>query len=319
MHLKYVATLSVAALFVSGCASDRNAAEKTAKAQGASNATHAYGWKESGLGYRAATAEHRARGPEAVAVGPNGQVLVLDAMNERVVQAHGDSVTKVATVPKDADDLAIGPDGAFAVRRSTTPQVLVFDKDGALVGAVDTSAVEDVSSIGLGVSRRVTATNGFQETFLLGSPAVPQLPEAIRANKREGAVRIANGDGVLTVKTDTELTLQVVHAGEERTTTIARHALGQGVAARIVGVTGNVVCARVEHLRAPTAEGALSVLREAVCLDAVSGAERLRTRLPDPGAYVPRRELTFANGTLALLAPTESGVTVTTWNVGGAR
>lgn len=317
-HSKLVAALGVA-LLVSACASDKSAAEKASKTQAASTVTRAFGWKESGLGHRAATTEHRAAGPEAIAVGPNGAVFVLDAMNERVVRSDGEKLTTFATVPRDADDLAVGPDGAIAVRRSTKPQVLVFDKDGGLVGAVDTSAVEEVSGIGLGLSRRVTVTNGFQESFLLGSPSVPQLPEAIRANKREGAARIANGDGVVVVKTDAALTLEVVRPGEERTTTIARHALGEGAAARIVGATGNVVCARVEHLRAPTAEGALQVQREAVCVDAVSGVERLRTRLPEPGAYVPRTELTFANGTLAMLVPTESGVMVTTWNVGGAR
>ena len=45
-----------------------------------------------------------------------------------------------------------------------------------------------------------------------------------------------------------------------------------------------------------------------------------RAELPAPGLYVPRRELTFARGTLVFAHPEREGLRLTTWTVeGGAR
>ncbi len=314
----------LAAAAIAACGTDAKS-EKTGATRAALNGQAvsqriAFGDDASQLGFRPAFRESQPLGAPAVAVGAGGQVYVLDALHERVIKATKGDVVPVAKVPRDADDLAIGPDGAIAVRRSTKPEVLVFAPNGEAVGKVDVSAVEAVDGINLGTSRRVIVTNAFQETFLVGSPAMPQTKASVLAGKREGAAMIDATTGVTTVRRDDgQLELRVVQAGVDRTTTLGAFSLGAGDAARVVGASKGVACVRIEHV-AQTTEGALSVDREAACLDVKTGREVFRTRLPAAGAYLPRRELTYSNNVLAFARAEADGLTVQTWVVeGGAR
>jgi hypothetical protein len=278
--------------------------------------TRTFGWKETGLGFRPAGPERRAQGPEAIAVGDGG-VFVLDAVNGRVMRVTGGELSVVASVPKDAVDLAVGPDGAIAVLRQQKPEVVVLDPSGAAIGAVDVGAVTDATAIALGPSRRVSVTSGFQETFAFGSPNVRELPAAVLANKREGAARLASGEGIVGVReANGDIEIRVVRPSTEpgaQASIVARHALGKGDAVAIAGASGTIACARVERVTQPAAD--IAVEREAVCVDAVTGREVLRAALPPPGAYVPRRELVFGGGTLAFARPTDAGLEVLTWSV----
>jgi len=306
-----------------GGAEGATGSRRSALEQGTS-VTIPWGEGSGGLGFRARVTEETegaALGVPAVAVGRGG-VYLLDALHGRVARLEGDTLTTVASVPVDADDLAIGPDGAFAVRRSVKPEVLVFGPDGAPAGAVDTSAVEVVSTITLGRSRQVFAQNGFQETFAFGSPSMPQPAGQVLAGKREGAAFLPAGQGLVAVRTETgELELRSVYAlgreSAQRKGLAETVALGKGSAARIVGTSGNVACLRLEAVT-QDATGALVTSREAACVDVAAGKIVLRTKLPPPGTYVPRRELAFAGNTLVFARPSESGLEVSTWKVPGA-
>jgi hypothetical protein len=272
--------------FVAGaCASRRNHEEHTAKA----------------TGFVHASTERAARGAPAVAVDGNGRIFVLDAVNARIARVAGDDLVDVAEVPPDADDLAIGPDGAFAVHRSVKPEILVLDPEGQKIGVVDTSAVPDVDGIALARSRRVLVTNSFQETFSLGSPAMPQLPSAILDGKRENDVQAVRTDGG-----DLEL---------RSASGAMRVRLGPGDAARIVGTSGDLACARIEHVIQKEGIEAIRVRREAACVDMRTARVALRVDLPPPGAFVPRRELAFAGHTLVFAQPTERGIELQKWSV----
>ena len=262
-------------------------------------------------GFIAGKTEQAARGAPAIAVHPDGHVLVLDAVNRRIARVSGAELVKVADVPGDSDDLAIGPDGSMAVRRSVKPEILVLDPQGGHVGVVDTSALADVDGIALGRSRRVIVTTPFQETFSLGSPAMPQLPAAILASKVEGAATLASGAGVVAVRTDAgDVELR---AGD------ARHTVGKADAGRIIGASGEVACARLEHVAAGP-EGEVQTRREAACIHMASGRTVFRRALPPPGDYLPRRELDFRGSTLAFARSVDGRLDVTTWTVeGGAR
>lgn len=274
------ASIGVAA----ACASQLGHEEHTAKASG----------------YVTASVERAARGAPAVAVDRSGRVFVLDAINARIARVSGDDLVDVAEAPPDADDLAIGPDGAFAVHRSVKPEILVLDPEGRRVGIVDTSAVPDVDGIILARSRRVLVTNGFQETFSLGSPAMPQLPAAILDGKRENDVVAVRTDGG-----DLELRSES-----------SRVRLGLGDAARVVGTSGDITCVRIEHLvKNVSGDDRVHVAREAVCVDMKTSRTALRVDLPAPGAFVPRRELAFAGSTLAFAQPTDHGISIQTWRV----
>lgn len=319
-----ITALAFAAL-LGACSGETRSAEQKASTRRSSltgqAVTQRVAWGEGPgqLGFRPALRESLPMGAPAVGVGPGGQIFVLDALNERVVKVTKGDVVPVAKVPRDADDLAIGADGAIAVLRQQKPEVLVFTPTGESVGPVDVSAVHVVDAIALGTSRRVVVTSEYQETFLFGSPSMPQLAAAVRANKREGAAQV-DGLGVVAVKGDGgALELRLIEGGAERSAVVAAHALGKGDAARVVGAASGVACVRVEHV-GQDARGELTVEREAVCLDAKSGTELLRTKLPPQGAYAPRRELAFSGSTLAFARADGDGLEITTWTIeGGAR
>lgn len=277
--------------FVAGaCASRRNHEEVTAKASG----------------FVSASSERAARGAPAVAVDRLGRIFVLDAVNARIARVSGDDLVDVAEVPPDSDDLAIGPDGAFAVHRTVKPEILVLDPEGYRIGVVDSSAVPDVDGIALARSRRVLVTSSFQETFSLGSPAMPQLPSAVLDGKRENDVQA--------VRTETgDLELRTSAQGDEPR---ARVSLGRGDAARVVGRDGDLVCARIEHvIERDAVEGTIRVRREAACVHMKTGRTALRVDLPPPGSFVPRRELAFAANTLVFAQSTARGIELQKWSV----
>lgn len=281
----------------------------------------AWGDGPAALGVRTAQPERAAFGAPAVAIGPRGEVFVLDALKERIVRV-GREITPSATVPRDSDDLAVGTDGAFAVRRAMTSKILVLDPAGQRIGEVDAHGVGDVDTIALGPSRRVTVHTAFQETFQLGSPSVPQLAQGIARSRKVGSELLANRDGLVVVAQDGAVELRVMkQAADQEGHAEARATwpLGRATGAHIVGVSGAVVCMRLEHVDT-AALGPVAVSREARCVDASSGATVFRTELPAPGLYVPRRELTFARGTLVFAHPEREGLRLTTWTVeGGAR
>ncbi len=324
----------VAALFASAaCTSESKQESAEARAVGAAALTSAdlgagrvvelpWGSGAAALGFRPAVQERAAIGAPAFAVDGRGSVLVLDAVKGRVVRVHGTELAPLASVPKDADDIAVSSDGAFAVRRSVTPKVSVFDPAGHFIGDVDTGAVRDVDLIALGPSRRVMVTSPYQETFVAGSPSMPQERMAVLSTKREGAFARRDGQGLVVVRTDDgQIELRVVARSTEedgRSRVTARHALGGASAARLVGVSGDIACARVEHV-SEGAGGAVSVRREAVCANAVDGRVTLRVDLPSPGLYVPRRELVVGAGSLVMARPTERGLELRSWQVGGER
>jgi hypothetical protein len=315
------------ALLLAACAGESSKAgnEKThASSQPLTTqlATQTIKWGDAPdtLGLKPWVRESLPKGAPAVAISATGQVFVLDALHERVVKATKGDLVQVAQVPRDSEDLAVSADGAIAVLRTTKPEVLVFTPNGELVGKVDTSALESVDGIALGASRRVTATNPFQETFPLGSPSMPQGTAAIRAAGKTGAAFLADGRGVVGVHTESgDIELRAMKEGNERTDISAKVALGKGDAIRIVGASGTVACARIEHVTQDAANE-ITTKREVACVDVASGATLLRKDLPMVGAYLPRRELAFANGNLVFAEAKADGLEVTTWKIeGGVR
>jgi hypothetical protein len=281
----------------------------------------AWGEAPTELGLRPAVAERATLGAPAVAIGPRGDLFVLDAVKQRIVRV-GKEVAPFATVTRDADDLAISADGAFAVHRTMTNKILVLDPGGERVGEVDASGVGDIDALALGPSRRVVAHTAFQETFQLGSPSAPQLAHAVARTRKVGAELLPTGEGVVVVAKEGQAELRVMSQAadqEGHAEVRATWPLGRANAGRNVGMTGKVVCLRLERLDT-SATGPLAVSREARCVDASTGATIFRADLAAPGLYLPRRELTYANGLLVFAHPEREGLRIQTWTVeGGAR
>jgi hypothetical protein len=315
----------VATCALAGCATEPSKSDLgRARAALSESGARVVPFGESGmsLGYMPAVPERAALGAPSFARTPSGETLVLDALKSRVVKVAADgTLSEVAKVDRDAVDLAVADDGAFAVKRGGAPKVVVYGPDGARQGELSFAILQDVERIALLPSRRVVAISAHQERYMLGSPTFPSRDAEILHSKEEGVVSRKDGAGVSLVReADGSLVLvsTAKGAGDERAHEVSRVTFGKGDAARIVGGAGDVVCMRVEHAGAART-GEITVDREAVCADATTGAVTFRAPLGEPGLYVPRRELSFERGALTFVRPettkSGAGLSITTFAV----
>lgn len=279
-----------------------------------------WGAGDEQLRSKPALAESVAQGPNAVAVAPNGHVLILDRLAGRVVAVDHQSPPKhVASVATDVEDFAAGADGRLLAWSPLRARAWVLDGTGKNVGEIGVPReLRDAQSLELGVSHRVSVRTAYQERFAIGSPAAPlPLPVTLRT-RREGAVELADGRGVsVRVDQGAARMLVLTQAADERSQVVAEHPIpGTVTAARVLGRAGDVVCARTEQV---TSTPALAVSRRAVCLRIGTGAVVLDQALPAPGLYAPRTELAVGGGRLAFIHPTEQGLGVTSWRIAGAE
>ena len=275
------------------------------------------------VGLQPAVPERPARGPQAVAVAADGAVLVLDAVNGRVVRvdASGAAGVAIAAVPRDAEDLAAGADGALAVYSPLQARAWVFVPDGAPAGelALD-RAIRHVTGIALGASRRLVLRTAYQETLVAGSPAAAAALATVLHGKREGAALLADGRGVAVRAAGGAAALFVVDSpAGRRATTVASHDLpGRVDAAQVFGLAAgsSVACLRAEQV---DQDVALRVTRRAVCVDALTGRVALDVPLRPPGLYQPAQELAVGGAPgqpiVAALHAAPAGLTITTCEV----
>jgi hypothetical protein len=261
--------------------------------------------------------ERAAEGPSAVAVGSGGAIFVLDRLNERVIEvAPGGGARVVAPVPRDAEHLAAGPDGAVAAWSPLRAAVWLRGADGAAAGELAVPrALRDVEALSLHASRRVRVTTALQETLDLGSPAAPlDLPAVLRTG-REGAAFLPDGRGVAARRTaEGGGEILVYGRAEHRKPQVAHaHPVEGPVASiRIVGAVAGAVCVRIERA---SAAPQVEVAREARCVDPDTGGELLRADLPAPGLYTPHRDLAVGGRVLAFVHPGEDGLLVRRWPI----
>jgi len=268
------------------------------------------------LTLRPRATEQLAQGPSAVAIGHDGTVLVLDRLAGRVQRLAGDgALGPLATVPFDAEDLAVGPDGAFVAYSPVRATAWLFEADGSPAGSLQIPrALRDATGIELSHSRQVLLRTGYQELLNLGSPSAPLgLPVAIRT-KKEGAVLLPDGRGASVVVNQRAASLVLTHQANANTRAQigAEHTLGTADAGRIIGSWGNVVCVRLEQLRHSSS---IEVTRHLRCLDATDGRLLLERALPATGLYLPRRELAVGHGYVAALHPTAEGALIQRWTI----
>lgn len=269
------------------------------------------------VGYRPGGPEYLAQGPTSVAIGPAGAAYVLDRLNRRVLRVSNNaSEVQVAAsqVPKDAMDLAVGPDGAIAVYSPLRARVWIYDSGGKPAGQLAVPRIlRMIRGISLGPSRAVWLDSAYQERILLGSPSELRSLEQLLHSKQEGAFALDDGTGVAAVlKAGGQAELLLLDDSGERVQVKARHPLPGAplLAARVVGVAGDVVCLRLEREQTGHPGHAMHVARQALCIDARRGTQLLTEDLPAPGDYLPRRELAVGGDPprLALIHPEPTGL-----------
>jgi len=278
-----------------------------------------WGSAEGEVGLSPAGVEHLAEGPSAVAVDASGAVWLLDRLNGRLARFSpepGPAPRTVAPADRDAEDLAVGPDGAAALYSPLRSRVVVVDGERRAELEVP-RMLPDVVGLALGRSRQVTVFTAEQEHLRLGSPALPQILSAVLHSRRQGAARMDDGSRLATLRSP-DGSVRLLHLRSDGSS--VEHALpGPALSARVVGAAGAVACARIERAAAASSE----VERRAVCLDLSRDETVLDVELGTPGLYVPHRELAVGGGAaspvLAFVRPEKGGLRVTVRSLAAGR
>lgn len=316
--------LALAACVVAGEGDvERAASELGERGEPCWETTLSWGAGAGQVGLVPAASERAARGPQAIAVGNDGEVFVLDNVNGRVlaVDASGAARVAVAEVVAHSEGLAIGPDGAIATYSPLLSAVAIADATGAPAGEVRVSRMlRHVRGISLQSSRRVLVHTAQQETFPVGSPSAPLALPATLHGKREGAAPLGDDRGVSVLATGGgQVELQIVRAGAMTSTATAerRRVLatlpvpGGASAGRVVGATDELACATLERV----GNGApVTVQRRLACLRLASPAGVVvhEEALPAPAIYQPPHPVALGGAPLSVasMQPSDAGLTV---------
>lgn len=280
--------------------------------------TLAWGAGPEEVGLRAGAMELPADGPTSIAVGPSGDVLVLDRLNERLLAIGADGAVRVrASVARDAEHLAAGPDGATAAWSPLRAAVWIHGRDGTALGELSIPRVmRDVQRIELGASHVLHVVTAMQETWTLGSPGAPLDLAATLRTKREGAAFLPGGRGVAARRTasgDGEILVYraPVPGSDEQPPVAWTHTVpGPLAAMRVIGTQENAICVRIERV---TQQQAIAVEREALCVEAGTGEVLASRALGRPGLYTMHEDLAVGGNppVLAFARPEAEGLAIT--------
>ena len=261
--------------------------------------------------------EQAAQGPSAVAVGPRGAAYVLDRLNGRVLQVTAEAVRPVASVARDAEDLAVGVDfEAATLLAAYSPlraRVWLHTPRGPAGEIAVPRALRQIRGVALDGAGQVWVHTAFQERYRLGSPRAAQPLAGVLHSKREGEYLLADDSGVaVRLLPDGRPELLWFGPGRRAPVTQRIPLPDHVLAARVVGVADGQVCLRLEK---PGPGTGISVVREVVCIDLSNGLETLRRALPQPGRYLPRRELAVGGtpARLAFIHAADQGLAVHVW------
>jgi hypothetical protein len=275
-----------------------------------------WGKRDGQLGFSARARETPARGPSALAVAPSGALLIVDGQNQQLVSVRGNVVHKLADLGVDDEDVAAGMDDRLVVYSPLHARASFHDAGGRLLGSLSVPReLRDVEGVTLGPSLRLSVRTSLQETFLIGSPTVPQALAQVLHNKEEGifsagdrerfAVTVKNGRAELHIYSG---------AQKQRSLELVQDAS----ALRLVGVAANVACVLIERVRgSQPMQVAMKVDREARCVDVASGRLVLSVELGAVGLYLPRHELAVGGNepVLAWMHPEPSGMRIRVWGL----
>ncbi len=283
-----------------------------------------WGAGDGEVGFQPSGREVPAQGASAVAVTPEGDVLVLDRIHQRVVrlarEGHPHHPWTVAQVPADVEEIAAGINGALALYSPLRARVWIHEGD-RITGEVPVPrALRELRTIDIGPSRNVVARSAHQETYRLGPPSAPQSLPAVLHSKQEGAFALSGGHRIAARLNQThEAELLVLDTSGERARIAQHHQVcsQRVLSVRIVGVTRDTACLRLEQ-RLPSA--GFEVRRSVTCLDARTGGIVFERDLGTvDGSYLPRRSLALGGdpARLVFIDPTTEGLRVMAWRVPG--
>jgi hypothetical protein len=221
-----------------------------------------------------------------------------------------------AEVPVDSTDLTVDKQDRFATYSPVRATAWFFDRSGRPAGEMPvTRHLRELRHVQFGHDDSLWGRTAYQERFALGSPrSQPQLP-TILASKREGAFALRDGTSVDTLVEKGRAVLRLLAPPEagKRATVGTRITLPHAVSAsRVIGIWASIVCLRTEHIGG---RPAIRVRRRVTCVDVEEATLKLDEDLGLPGLYLPHRELTMQNGTVAHLLPRAEALIIKSWRM----
>ncbi len=334
METRIFLTLTVLAAAFSGCLNERS--EKPAETRLALGSSGLepmdtlipWGSGHGEVGLLPGGAEAPARGPLSMAIAPSGDVLVLDALNRRVLGIRPDGETYVAApAPFGAIDLAAGPDGSLALWNTITAKVHVIAANGSSSILDVPRPIRMIQGIDLLNSKLVILRTAYQERYILGSPSAPVTWPRILFTKMKGVYPWGADRGLqVVVKAGGPPTLLVVknRAGGQEPDEASRKAAvlwtldtPAANAARIAGTNkAGIVCLRIEEI---TSQNPVRVTRTLWCGMPETKQVLLETVLGDTVLFAPAKD-TALSKTLPMAAAMwaePEGLRVKTYLLGG--
>ena len=258
------------------------------------------------------------QGPGAVSLGPQGEIWILDGLDDRVqVLSESGHLLRSIRLPGHCDLLAVGADGRLALWRRHLRAVEVLDSDGDHLGSLPVSLhLGTVRSLAITPLGEVEMENAFGERFMLGGPDAPRGLKVVRLDRRHGPAGSLQGCG-LRLEEDgrVRLALKEDMAGVER----GREGDGQrwteldlGEGLRSVRFASPCM-GKDLLLELEVADGPGTVRRSVVRIE--NGQVGARLDLASNWLYVPYGRFSCRDQRCVMLHPSTDGLQVWAWGM----
>jgi hypothetical protein len=251
--------------------------------------------------------ESAVRGPTSVALDPLGNVWILDNLNNRLAgfDQKGNRHKEVRLTPGHRDDLAVGPDGSFALLSLHLHRIEVLDRDGGPLGFMKLSPL--LSPPGrIGFPGELEIENAHGERFRLGNVDHPRpVKQVLFGRRMECGIRVDAGAARLY----TQGNAAVVAEGK-RACRVTDLDLGEVASARpVTDCSQPAFLIEVERLLPGTRA---AVEREVALVRDLDVRESWRV---EDSLYQPFRRFASRGGTVIMILPVESGLQVWRWRL----
>ncbi len=247
------------------------------------------------------------RGPNSAALDPLGNVWILDNLNSRLVgyNEKGARIGSVLLTPGHRDDLAVGPDGSFALLSLHLHRIEVLDRDGQPQGFLKLSPL--LAPLGrISFPDEIEIENPHGERFRLGTLDRPRTVKQVLFGRRmECGIRVDAGAARLY----TQGNAAIVAEGK-RTCRVTDLDLGEVASARpVTDCSQPAFLIEVERLLPGTR---VTVEREVALVRDLDVRESWRV---EDSLYQPFRRFASRGGTVVMILPVESGLQVWRWRL----
>lgn len=261
---------------------------------------------DSGLGIEGGK-ESPVRGPTSVALDPLGNVWILDNPNSRLVgyDQKGARLGEVTLTPGHRDDLAIGPDGSFALLAMHLSRIEVLDRDGRPQGFLKLSPL--LAPLGrISFPGEIEIENPHGERFRLGTVDHPRpIKQVLFGRRLECGIRVDAGRARLYTL---EHSIETVAEGR-RTYRTNDLDLDEVASARpVTDCSKPAFLIEVERLLPVTK---VNVEREVALVRDLGVIQRWS--IESTMLYTPSRRFASRGNTVIMILPVESGLQVWRW------